>query len=89
MTAAGATGVPPAALPVDQLETLRASSLRDVEVQPHRHLTDGHRVTLQSGPLTALTGILVRRKTGARFVIFVNLIRRAIELDQADLMMTP
>jgi hypothetical protein len=36
-----------------------------------------------------LNGILVRRTTEARFVISVDLIRRAIELNQADLMMAP
>lgn len=75
----------PAALPVGEIETLRASLVRGV--QPHPYLAVGRRVTLRSGPLAGLTGILVRRKTGARFVVSVDLIRRsvAVELDEADL----
>jgi len=33
----------PAALPADEIETLRASLLRDVEVQPHPYLAVGQR----------------------------------------------
>src|SRR5207245_3032015 len=50
----------PAALPADEIETLRASLLRDVEVQPHSYLAVGQRVSLRSGPLAGLTGIVVR-----------------------------
>ena len=76
----------PAALPVGEIETLRTSLIK--RVQPHPYLAVGRRVTLRSGPLAGLTGILVRRKAGARFVVSVDLIRRsvAIELDEADLM---
>jgi len=77
----------PAALPADEIETLRASLLRDVEVQPHSYLAVGQRVSLRSGPLAGLTGIVVRRKSGARFVVSVDLIQRSVslEIDEADL----
>src|SRR5882724_3725227 len=76
----------PAALPADEIETLRASLLRDVEVQPHSYLAVGQRVSLRSGPLAGLTGIVVRRKSGARFVVSVDLIQRSVslEIDEAD-----
>jgi|SRR5580765_4214091 transcription antitermination factor NusG len=75
----------PAALPADEIETLRASLFR--AVQPHPYLAVGRRVTLRSGPLAGLSGILVRRKTAARLVVSVDLIRRsvAVELDETDL----
>ena len=42
---------------------------------------------VQSGPLAGLTGVLVRRKSRARFVVSVDLIQRswAVEVDEADL----
>jgi hypothetical protein len=45
-------------------------------------------VRVQAGPLAGLTGILLRRKSGARFVVSVDLIQRsvAVELSEADLM---
>jgi len=76
----------PAALPAGELETLRASLLEGVKVQPHPYLKVGQRVSLRSGPLAGLRGILVRRKSGARFVVSVDLIQRSVwlEIDEAD-----
>jgi transcription antitermination factor NusG len=80
----------PAALPADEIETLRAGLVDGVKVQPHPYLAVGQRVTLQSGPLAGLIGILLRRKSGARFVVSVNLIKRsvALEIDETDLVAT-
>jgi len=77
----------PAALPADEIETLRASLMGGVRAQPHPYLAVGRRVSLQSGPLAGLTGTVVRRKSGPRFVVSVDLIQRsvAVELDEADL----
>lgn len=77
----------PAALPADEIETLRASLGKNVRVQPHPYVVVGQRVSLRSGPLAGLTGILLRRKSGARFVVSVHLIQRsvAVEMDEADL----
>jgi transcription antitermination factor NusG len=77
----------PAALPEDEIEALR-SSLRGLRAEPHPYLREGRRVRVQAGPLAGLTGILLRRKSGARFVVSVDLIQRsvAVELSEADLM---
>jgi transcription antitermination factor NusG len=77
----------PAALPADEIEGVRASLVEGVRVQPHPYLAVGRRVRLQSGPLAGLTGIVVRRKSGLRFVVSVDLIQRsvAVELDEANL----
>jgi transcription termination/antitermination protein NusG len=77
----------PVALPADEIETLRASLAKNVRVQPHPYVVVGQRVSLRSGPLAGLTGILLRRKSGARFVVSVHLIQRsvAVEMDEADL----
>ena len=77
----------PACLPDPEIEALRASLARGVPAEPHPYLVAGKKVCLLSGPLAGLTGILVRRKSGARFVVSVNLIQRslAVELNEADL----
>jgi transcription antitermination factor NusG len=77
----------PAALPTDEIERLRTSLAGGAKAEPHPYLTVGRRVSLRFGPLAGLTGILVRRKSRARFVVSVDLIQRsvAVELDEADL----
>jgi transcription antitermination factor NusG len=81
----------PAALPSDEIESLRASLVEGVKVRPHRYLVAGQRVSLRSGPLVGLTGTLVRQKGRTRLVISVDLIQRsvAVELDEADLFGEP
>jgi transcription antitermination factor NusG len=77
----------PAALTDSELELLRESLSGGLKAEPHPYLSVGRKVRLQSGPLSGLSGILVRRKSGARFVVSVDLIQRsvAVELDEADL----
>lgn len=77
----------PASLPDPEIDALRLSLARGVAAEPHPYLVAGKTVCLLSGPLAGLTGILVRRKSGARFVVSVNLIQRslAVELNEADL----
>ena len=77
----------PAALPEDEIEALRTSLGNRLRVEPYPYLAAGRRVRVQSGPLAGLTGVLVRRKSRARFVVSVDLIQRswAVEVDEADL----
>jgi transcription antitermination factor NusG len=77
----------PAALSAMEVDALRMSLSNRLRIEPHPYLVAGRKVRLQSGPLAGLTGIVVRRKAGARFVISVDLIQRslAVELDEADL----
>jgi transcription antitermination factor NusG len=77
----------PTALPEDEIETLRTSLRNGLRVEPHPYLTVGRRVRVQGGALAGLTGILLRRKSGARFVVSVDLIQRsvAVEVDEVDL----
>src|SRR5450432_3248180 len=77
----------PACLPDPEIEALRTSLVRGVAAEPHPYLVAGKKVCLLSGPLAGVTGILVRRKSGARFVVSVNLIQRslAVEMNEADL----
>ncbi len=77
----------PACLPEAEINVLRASLAKGVAAEPHPYLAAGKKVCLLSGPLAGLTGIVVRRKSGARLVVSVNLIQRAmaVELNEADL----
>jgi transcription termination/antitermination protein NusG len=77
----------PAALPEDEIEALRTSLGNRLRVEPYPYLPAGRRVRVQSGPLAGLTGVLVRRKSRARFVVSVDLIQKslAVEVDESDL----
>lgn len=80
-------GGTPTALPDGEIEILRASLGSGVRAEPHPFLTAGRRVRVKEGPLAGLQGILVRRKSKARFVLSVDLIVRsiAVEIDETDL----
>ncbi len=80
-------GGQPAALPDQEIETLRQGLAREMRVEPHQYLKVGRRVRVRTGPLQGLEGILVRKKKLSRFVISLDLIMRsvAVEIDEADL----
>ncbi len=76
-----------AALPDQEIETLRQGLAGEMCVEPHPYLKVGHRVRVRTGPLQGLEGILVRKKKLSRFVISLDLIMRSVaaEIDVADL----
>jgi transcription antitermination factor NusG len=80
-------GGQPAALPDLEMEALRQRLTREMRLQPHPYLKIGHRVRVRSGPLQGLEGILVRKKSGSRFVMSLDLIMRSVaaEIDVAEL----
>jgi transcription antitermination factor NusG len=80
-------GGQPAALPEQEIETLRQGLTRELRAEPHAYLKAGQRVRVRSGPLRGLEGILARKKNGTRFVISFELIMRsvAVEIDVAEL----
>jgi transcription antitermination factor NusG len=84
-------GEHPAALPEQEIETLRRGFEGGVWAQPHPYLTKGRRVRIKDGPLAGLEGILLRRTNGLRVVISIELIMRslAVEVDAADVMPQP
>jgi transcription termination/antitermination protein NusG len=77
----------PTALPQDDIDALRTSLEKGVRVAPHPFLNVGRRVRVKHGPLAGMTGILVKRKNKARFVVSIELIQRAvaIEIEEIDL----
>jgi transcription antitermination factor NusG len=77
----------PTALPEEAIEALRISLASGVRAEPYPFLTAGRRVQVKNGPLAGMTGILVKRKNRARFVVSMELIQRsiAVEMDETDL----
>jgi len=76
----------PAPLPEDEIEKLRQGVNGRVRMGPHPYLQAGQRVRVRSGPVAGLEGILVRRKDGARLVVSIEILMRAValEIDEAD-----
>jgi transcription antitermination factor NusG len=77
----------PYALPESEVQALQKIVPRAFHAEPHPYLTRGLRVRVNAGPLAGCEGILVRKKSRARFVVSVDLIQRsvAVEVDEADL----
>jgi transcription antitermination factor NusG len=77
----------PAALPDDEIESLRNRLSGAAKMEPHPYLRAGRRVRVRSGPMVGLEGIVVRRKDCCRVVFSIDLIQRsiAVEVDEADL----
>jgi transcription antitermination factor NusG len=84
-------GQTPTALPDEEIGAMRISLASGMRAVPHAYLAAGRRAQVQSGPLAGLNGILVRRKSGGRFVISMDLIQRsvAVEMDEANLVAFP
>jgi transcription antitermination factor NusG len=76
----------PAPLPEDEIEKLRQGVNGRVRMGPHPYLQAGQRVRVRSGPVAGLEGILVRRKEGARLIVSIEILMRAValEIDEAD-----
>ena len=76
------SGRKPAALSTTDIEALR-SALPHHLFEPHPYLAVGHRVRIITGPLTGLIGVVVRKKSGLRVVLSLDLIQQsvAVEID--------
>jgi transcription antitermination factor NusG len=76
----------PAALPEEEIESLRTRLSGSGNVEPHPYLNAGQRVRVRSGPLQGLEGIIVRTKDRCRIVLSIHLIMRsmAVEVDECD-----
>jgi transcription antitermination factor NusG len=77
----------PTPLPVEEIETIRTCLSRSHPMQPHPYLQSGRRVRVLSGPLEGMTGIVVRKKNRARFVISLELIMRSVTVEMDDSML--
>jgi transcription termination/antitermination protein NusG len=74
----------PAALPEQEIETLRQGLSANVFAEPHPYLKVGRRVRIKGGPLRGLEGILERKKEDSfRVVISIDLIMRSVLVEVA------
>jgi len=82
----GSKGLP-SPLAESDVEALRAGVHGALCFEPHPYLIAGTRVRILQGPLTGMTGFLVRKKNSYRVVLSVDLIARsvALEVDVADI----
>lgn len=76
-------GDTPAQIPSEEVEAIRCAVRSSLPVQPCPYLTIGDTVTVMSGPLAGVTGILQKLKGSCRLVISVELLGRsaAVEID--------
>ena len=76
----------PCPIPDAEIEALQACLARNLRMQPHPYLTVGRRVSVRSGPMEGLEGILVRRKSDYRLVLSIQSINSSVcvELDAID-----
>lgn len=68
------------ALAAEEIETLR-TALSALKAEPHPFLKVGDRVRIKSGCLAGTEGILLRKASGFRFILSVDLIMRALSLE--------
>lgn len=79
------TGTRPTPLPEEEVEKLRMG-LDPMRAQPHPLLTTGQRVRIKHGALEGIEGIVLRKKSGCRLVLTLDLLMQsiAIEVDGED-----
>ena len=73
----------PCPLEEPDIEPLRSGIRGALHFEPHPYLTAGTRVRILRGPLTGMSGILVRQKNVCRVVLSVNLIARSASIEVA------
>jgi transcription antitermination factor NusG len=74
-----------ALIPAEEIAAIRRLVESRADIEPCPYLPFGCRVTVKSGPLRGLEGILTRRKEGSsRLVLSIELLRRsvAVEVDE-------
>jgi transcription antitermination factor NusG len=76
----------PAALPDQEIETLRNVLVHGAHSEPHPYLSVGRRLRITRGALAGMEGVLIRKKGRVRLVLSIDLIRQSamIEVDSAD-----
>jgi transcription termination/antitermination protein NusG len=79
-------GCVPEPLDDDSITALRASLHLRKDVEPHPYLIVGERVSIFAGPFAGLSGIILRKQSGLRVVITLDLIMQSvvIEVDIED-----
>ena len=73
----------PAVIPTTEMEGIRQAVQSGARLEPHPFLTCGDLMRVKCGPLAGLQGILVRKKSGCRLVLSVEILAKsaAVEID--------
>jgi transcription antitermination factor NusG len=76
----------PVPIPVAEIDALR-QFVRCKAFLPHANVQSGDRVRVSRGPLQGLTGVVLRRNNGLRFVVTLDTIEKsvAVDLDATEL----
>jgi len=76
----------PIPIPDAEMEFLRSDFCRE-RVEPYKDLVVGEKVRIKSGPMQGIQGILMRKKSGLRFVLTLDLINQnaAVEVSAEEL----
>lgn len=74
------SGRQPAALPTQEIESLRAGLPRR-QYEPHPYIAVGDKVRIVEGPFADMTGILVRKKNLFRVVLTLELIMQSVAVE--------
>jgi transcription termination/antitermination protein NusG len=68
----------PAAIPEEEIATVRRALDTSAPIQPHPFLTVGDRVKVKSGPLAGIEGILVRQKNQCWLVLSIESLTKSV-----------
>lgn len=76
-------GSVPAEIPNNEIIAIRRMVESALRVEPHPYINDGDLVTIKTGPLAGLEGIVFRKKDALRLVLSVKILGRsaAVEID--------
>ena len=75
------SGGEPVPLDESEINILRRGLASKLKAEPHPYLKIGNRVSIRTGALAGLEGILLRKKDSYRVVISVDLIMRSIAVE--------
>jgi transcription antitermination factor NusG len=76
-------GRTPAAIPTDEIESIKVALQSGLPLEPHNMPAVGQWVAITSGPLASVKGVLMDVRKGLRVILSVPLINRsvAVEID--------
>ncbi len=67
-------------IPAADMEALR-QFVRYESFLPHAYISSGDRVRIHRGPLKGLTGVVLRKNNGLRFVVSLDTIGKSVSVD--------
>jgi transcription antitermination factor NusG len=84
-------GIGNSPLPIDdqEIDALRMVVESEFKVEPWPFLRVGQTVRIETGPLTGLTGLLVRVANQHRVVVSVSLLQRSVAVEIDSVSVTP